>query len=267
MHGRVLVIAGSDSGGGAGIQADIKTITALGAFAATAITALTAQNTLGVHGVMPVPPDFIRQQIEVVYSDIGADVIKIGMLGDVATIGTVCDALEDFCPEVPVVLDPVMVAKGGHSLLAAEAVESLRRRLLPLSAVITPNLPEAEALTGLTIRDEAGMRVAAAAILAMGVPAVLLKGGHLDSDTVVDLLATDAGTEAFSAARIATRHTHGTGCTTASAVAAGLAQGLSLRDAVNRARLYVRAAIAAAPGLGTGHGPLDHGVTVDLSRI
>jgi hydroxymethylpyrimidine/phosphomethylpyrimidine kinase len=267
MHGRVLVIAGSDSGGGAGIQADIKTITALGAFAATAITALTAQNTLGVHGVMPVPPGFIRQQIEVVLSDIGADVIKIGMLGDVATIGTVCDALEDFAPELPVVLDPVMVAKGGHSLLAAEAVDGLRRRLLPLSAVITPNLPEAEALTGLTIRDEAGMRVAAAAILAMGVPAVLLKGGHLVSDTVVDLLATDAGTEAFSAARIPTRHTHGTGCTTASAVAAGLAQGLSLRDAVIRARLYVRAAIAAAPGLGAGHGPLDHGVTVDLSRI
>jgi hydroxymethylpyrimidine/phosphomethylpyrimidine kinase len=267
MQGRVLVIAGSDSGGGAGIQADIKTITALGAFAATAITALTAQNTLGVHGVMPVPPGFIRQQIEVVLSDIGADVIKIGMLGDVATIGTVCDALEDFAPELPVVLDPVMVAKGGHSLLAAEAVDGLRRRLLPLSAVITPNLPEAEALTGLTIRDEAGMRVAAAAILAMGVPAVLLKGGHLVSDTVVDLLATDAGTEAFSAARIPTRHTHGTGCTTASAVAAGLAQGLSLRDAVIRARLYVRAAIAAAPGLGAGHGPLDHGVTVDLSRI
>src|SRR6201747_2922668 len=148
MHGRVLVIAGSDSGGGAGIQADIKTITALGGFAATAITALTAQNTLGVHGVMPVPPAFIRQQIEVVLSDIGADVIKIGMLGDVATIGTVCDALEDFAADVPVVLDPVMVAKGGQALLAVQAVDSLRRRMLPLSAVITPNLPEAEALTG-----------------------------------------------------------------------------------------------------------------------
>jgi hydroxymethylpyrimidine/phosphomethylpyrimidine kinase len=267
MQGRVLVIAGSDSGGGAGIQADIKTITALGAFAATAITALTAQNTVGVHGVMPVPPDFIRQQIEVVLSDIGADVIKLGMLGDVATIATVCDALRDFGRDLPVVLDPVMVAKGGHALLAAEAVDILRRRLLPLSAVITPNLPEAEALTGLTIRTEADMRAAAVAMLAMGVPAVLLKGGHLESDTVVDLLATDAGTEAFAAPRIATRHTHGTGCTTASAIAAGLAQGMTLRDAVIRARLYVRAAIETAPGLGQGHGPLNHAVTVDPNRL
>jgi hydroxymethylpyrimidine/phosphomethylpyrimidine kinase len=267
MLGRVLVIAGSDSGGGAGIQADIKTITALGAFAATAITALTAQNTLGVHGVMPVPPDFIRQQIEVVLSDIGADVIKIGMLGDAATIDTVCEALVEFAPNVPVVLDPVMVAKGGHALLAAEAVDSLRRRLLPLAAVITPNLPEAEALTGRTIGGEADMRGAARALLAMGVPAALLKGGHLPSDIVVDLLATEAGTEAFAASRIPTRNTHGTGCTTASAVAAGLAQGLSLRDAVNRARRYVRAAIETAPGLGRGHGPLNHAVTVDLGRI
>jgi hydroxymethylpyrimidine/phosphomethylpyrimidine kinase len=263
MQGRVLVIAGSDSGGGAGIQADIKTVTALGAFAATAITALTAQNTLGVHGVMPVPAAFIRQQIEVVLADIGADVIKIGMLGDVATIATVCDALRDFAPKLPVVLDPVMVAKGGHALLAAEAVDILRRRLLPLSAVITPNLPEAEALTGLTVRSEADMQPAATALLAMGVPAVLLKGGHLESDTVSDLLATRSGAETFAAPRIVTRHTHGTGCTTASAVAAGLAQGLSLRDAVNRARLYVRAAIETAPGLGGGHGPLNHAVTVE----
>lgn len=258
MKGRVLVIAGSDSGGGAGIQADIKTITALGAFAATAITALTAQNTLGVHGVLPVPPDFIRQQIEVVLSDIGADVIKIGMLGDVATIGTVCDALEDFAPDVPVVLDPVMVAKGGQALLAAQAADSLRQRLLPLSAVITPNLPEAEALTGLTIRTVAEMHAAADALLTMGVPTVLLKGGHLESETVTDLLATGAGIEAFSAPRIPTRHTHGTGCTTASAVAAGLAQGMSLRDSVIRSRAYVRAAILGAPGFGQGHGPLDH---------
>jgi hydroxymethylpyrimidine/phosphomethylpyrimidine kinase len=267
MRGRVLVIAGSDSGGGAGIQADIKTITALGAFATTAITALTAQNTLGVHGVMGVPPDFIRQQIEVVLSDIGADVIKIGMLGDAATIGTVCDALTDLAPDVPVVLDPVMVAKGGHALLAAEAVDSLRRRLLPLAAIITPNLPEAETLTGRTIAGEADMRAAASALLAMGVPAALVKGGHLASETVVDLLATEAGIEAFAAPRIPTRHTHGTGCTTASALAAGLAQGLSLRDSVNRARLYVRAAIETAPGLGRGHGPLNHGVTIDLGRI
>jgi hydroxymethylpyrimidine/phosphomethylpyrimidine kinase len=267
IQGRVLVIAGSDSGGGAGIQADIKAITALGGFAATAITALTAQNTLGVHGVMPVPPEFIRQQIDVVLSDIGADVIKIGMLGDIATIETVCDALAADAPNVPVVLDPVMVAKGGQALLAVQAVDCLRRRLLPMAAVITPNLPEAEALTGLTIRTVADMRVAAAALLAMGVPAVLLKGGHLMSETVTDLLATSAGIEAFAAPRIETRHTHGTGCTTASAVAAGLAQGLSLRDAVNRARMYVRAAIATAPGFGRGHGPLNHAVTVEPGSL
>lgn len=267
IKGRVLVIAGSDSGGGAGIQADIKTITALGAFAATAITALTAQNTLGVFGVMPVPPDFIRQQIEVVMTDIGADIIKIGMLGDAATIETVRAALAAYAPNVPVVLDPVMVAKGGHALLAEQAVDSLRRLLLPLAAVVTPNLPEAEALTGLSIRTETDMRLAAKALLALGVPAALLKGGHLNSDTVTDLLATAADTEAFAAPRIPTRHTHGTGCTTASAVAAGLAQGMSLRDSVIRARAYVRAAIAAAPGFGQGHGPLDHTVTVDLGRL
>jgi len=263
MRGRVLVIAGSDSGGGAGIQADIKTVTALGGFAATAITALTAQNTLGVHGVLSVPPDFIRQQIAVVMQDIGADVIKIGMLGDAVTIDAVCEALSAYAPGVPVVLDPVMVAKGGHALLRADAVDSLRRRLLPMASLLTPNLPEAEALTGAAIGTETEMRAAAAALLAMGVPAVLLKGGHLSSPTVTDLLARPAETEAFAAPRIDTRHTHGTGCTTASAVAAGMAQGMSLRASVIRARAYVRAAIAGAPGFGQGHGPLDHAVTVD----
>ncbi|MFL5287815.1 MAG: bifunctional hydroxymethylpyrimidine kinase/phosphomethylpyrimidine kinase [Rhodopila sp.] len=267
MQGRVLVIAGSDSGGGAGIQADIKTITALGAFAATAITALTAQNTLGVHGVLPVPPDFIRQQIEVVLSDIGADVIKIGMLGDATVIETVCDALAAFAPGIPVVLDPVMVAKGGHALLAAEAVDVLRQRLLPMAAVITPNLPEAEALTGRTITTEPEMHAAAITLLGLGAPAALLKGGHLASDTVTDLLATAAGAEAFAAPRIKTSHTHGTGCTTASAIAAGLAQGLPLRASVLRARTYVRAALTAAPGFGHGHGPLDHAVTVDVGKL
>jgi hydroxymethylpyrimidine/phosphomethylpyrimidine kinase len=216
---------------------------------------------------MPVPAPFIRQQIEVVLADIGADVIKIGMLGDIATIETVFDALADFAAGVPVVLDPVMVAKGGQALLAADAVASLRHRLLPRAAVITPNLPEAEALTGLTVRTESQMRDAAAALLAMGVRAVLLKGGHLDSASVTDLLADAAGVEAFAASRIETRHTHGTGCTTASAVAAGLAQGMSLRDAVIRARIYVRAAIAGAPGFGDGHGPLDHSVTLDVARL
>ena len=267
MRGRVLVIAGSDSGGGAGIQADIKAVTALGGFAATALTALTAQNTQGVFGVHPVPVAFIRQQIAVVMEDIGADVIKTGMLGDVATIEAVCAALADYAPGVPVVLDPVMVAKGGHALLADYAVGVLRRRLLPLARVITPNLPEAEALSGVRIVNVEDMKVAAQVLLSLGVPAVLLKGGHLEGDALTDLLATPEGIEAFTSERIQTRHTHGTGCTTASAVAAGLAQGMSLRDAVVRARAYVRATILAAPGYGAGHGPLDHGVTFDPSRL
>jgi len=267
MKGRVLIIAGSDSGGGAGIQADIKAVTALNAFAATALTALTAQNTLGVHAVHAVPLDFIARQIEVVLTDIGADVVKTGMLGDASVIETVCAALERYAPGIPVVVDPVMVAKGGHKLLADEAVDSLRRQLLPRATVITPNLPEAEALSGMTIASVADMRAAAIALLALGVPAVLLKGGHLPGDELVDLLATAEGIEAFSAPRIQTRHTHGTGCTTASAVAAGLAQGMSLRDAVLRARAYVRAAIASAPGFGAGHGPLNHAVTVDVGRL
>jgi hydroxymethylpyrimidine/phosphomethylpyrimidine kinase len=263
MRGRVLIIAGSDSGGGAGIQADIKTVTVLGAFAATAITALTAQNTLGVHGILQVPPDFIRQQIAVVMDDIGADVIKIGMLGDIATIEAVCDSLLAYAVGVPVVLDPVMVAKGGHHLLAADAVDLLRTRLLPMAAVITPNLPEAETLTGRPIATEGDMRAAATDLLALGAPAVLLKGGHLPSDRLVDLLVTGSAQEAFIAQRIPTRHTHGTGCTTASAVAAGMAQGLSLRDSVIRAGAYVRAAIGSAPELGGGHGPLNHAVRQD----
>jgi len=267
MRGRVLIVAGSDSGGGAGIQADIKTVTALDGFAMTALTALTAQNTLGVFGVHPVPLAFIRQQIEVVMTDLGADVIKTGMFGDSAVIEAVCDALADFAPRVPLVLDPVMVAKGGHALLAADSVATLRRRLLPRAAVITPNLPEAEALSGMAITSVADMRIAARALLALGVPAVLLKGGHLAGETLVDVLATADGVEEFADPRIETRHTHGTGCTTASAVAAGLAQGLGLRDAVMRARTYVRAAIAAAPGYGAGHGPLNHAVTVDPERL
>ena len=267
MRGRVLVVAGSDSGGGAGIQADIKTITALGGFAATALTALTAQNTLGVFGVHSVPAAFIRQQIQVVMEDIGADVVKTGMLGDVPTIEAVCAALSDYAPGVPLVLDPVMVAKGGHALLADDAVGVLRSRLLPMARVITPNLPEAEALSGIAIRTVADMRAAATVLLALGVPAVLLKGGHLPGDELTDLLATSEGIETFAGHRILTRHTHGTGCTTASAVAAGLAQGLSLRDAVIRARAYVRAAIASAPGFGAGHGPLNHGVTFDPCRL
>lgn len=255
---RVLAIAGSDSGGGAGIQADIKTIAAFGAYAATAITALTAQDTSGVHAIHIVPPEFVARQIAVVLDDIGADAVKTGMLGDAATIEAVAGALARHAPGVTLVVDPVMVAKGGASLLQPDAVAALTRLLLPVSTLLTPNLPEAEVLSGLVIEDVAAMHRAAAALLRLGVPAVLLKGGHLPGDQVVDLLATADGCEAFVAPRIVSRHTHGTGCTLASAIATGMAQGMTLRDAVLRARAYVRAAIAAAPGIGRGHGPLNH---------
>jgi hydroxymethylpyrimidine/phosphomethylpyrimidine kinase len=266
MKGRVLIIAGSDSGGGAGIQADIKAVTALDGFAMTAITALTAQNTLGVQGVFPVPLDFLRLQIDSVVDDLGVDAVKTGMLGDAATIDVVAAAL-DRLAGVPVVVDPVMVAKGGHKLLVDEAVAHLRRVMLPRATVLTPNLPEAELLAGMAITSEAEMRHAAELLLSFGTPAVLLKGGHLDSADVVDMLVTAEGVQEFRSPRLHTRHTHGTGCTLASAIAAGLAQGMGLADAVDRARRYVHRAIATAPGYGGGHGPLDHANTVDLARL
>jgi hydroxymethylpyrimidine/phosphomethylpyrimidine kinase len=258
--GRVLVVAGSDSGGGAGVQADIKTVTALGGYALTAVTALTVQDTTGVHAILPVPADFIRQQIERALDDPGADAIKTGMLGDAEAIEAIAAALRP--ANLPIVVDPVMLAKGGATLLAAEALAVLKRRLLPLATLLTPNVPEAEALTGMAIPDLAAMHHAAETLLTLGVPAVLLKGGHLAGPVVTDLLATPDGQRRFEFPRIDTRHTHGTGCTLASGVATGLAQGLSLEDAVDRARRYVQAAIAAAPGFGRGHGPLNHAVTV-----
>lgn len=259
LPGRVLIVAGSDSGGGAGIQADIKTVTALGGYAATAITALTAQNTLGVFGVMPVDPRFVAQQMELVLSDIGADVIKTGMLGSADVIEAVVRTLERHARGVPVVVDPVMLAKGGARLLAPEAESALRLRLLPCAAVLTPNAPEAEALTGVEVRTVDDLGRAADALLALGPSAVLVKGGHLEGDTVVDLLRTADGVERrFESSRIQSRNTHGTGCTLASAIAAGLAEGLRLEDAVATARAYVRRAIETAPGFGKGHGPLNH---------
>jgi len=260
--GRVLIVAGSDSGGGAGIQADIKAVSALGAYAATAITALTAQNTLGVHGVLPIPVEFIRQQIHVVLTDIGADCIKTGMLHDAPVIDTVVAALEADAPGVPLVVDPVMVAKGGASLLQPDAVRALRERLVPRATLLTPNVPEAEALTGLAIRNDAGMTAAADALLALGAKAVLLKGGHLEGPVVRDFLVTREGTRVFENVRIDTPHTHGTGCTFASAIAAGLAEGFPLAAAVARAEAYLHEAIRTAPGLGHGHGPVNHMHTV-----
>ena len=266
MRGRVLVIAGSDSGGGAGIQADIKTITALGAYAATAVTALTAQDTLGVHGILPVPPDFVRLQAETALVDLGADAIKTGMLGSVPIVETVAAVLAERAPGVPLVVDPVMVAKGGARLLEEDAVSALKRSLLPLASLLMPNVPEAEALTGLAITSVDEMRRAVDALLTLGAPAVLLKGGHLPGPTVIDMLATVDGITLLERLRIETRHTHGTGCTLASAVAAGLAQRMALRAAVERACAYVQTAIAEAPGLGRGQGPLNHVVGADLFR-
>ena len=262
MQGRVLIVAGSDSGGGAGIQADIKTVTALRGYAATAVTALTAQDTTGVHGVFAVPIDFIRQQMRVVIDDIGVDGVKTGMLHSSEIIEGVAGELEGLGAAVPIVVDPVMVAKGGAPLLLHDAVATLKRHLVPLATVLTPNLPEAEALTGLSISDPQGMERAGQALLAAGARAVLVKGGHMQGAEVLDLLVTPEGSEMFTAPRTDTVHTHGTGCTLASAIATGLAQGMALSAAVARAQAYVHAAIQAAPGLGSGHGPIGHIHTV-----
>lgn len=256
-RGRVLIIAGSDSGGGAGIQADIKTVTALGGYAATAITAITAQNTLGVFGVHAIPREMVAAQGRAVLEDIGADAVKTGMLGEAALVETVADLID--LSGAPAVIDPVMVATSGAILADAATIDRLRALLVPRAALLTPNAPEAAALTGLSVHDLTGQRRAGEALLALGARAVLLKGGHLPGETVTDLLVTPDGEAAFTHPRIDSRHTHGTGCTLASACAAGLAQGMTLMAATERAVAYVAEAIRRAPGFGAGHGPLDHG--------
>lgn len=256
--GRVLIIAGSDSGGGAGLQADIKAVTMLGGHAATAVTAITVQNTLGVHGVHPLPLDLIEAQARAVLDDIGTDAIKTGMLGSVEVVERVAAILQT--SDAPVVVDPVMVAKGGHALLEDRAIAAVRALMIPRAALLTPNAPEAEALTGLTVADLDGKRRAGEALLKLGARAVLMKGGHVeDGASVIDLLLTPCGETLLEGPRIDTRHTHGTGCTLASACAAGLALGRPLEVAVAEAWAYVGEAIRRAPGLGGGHGPLDHG--------
>lgn len=255
--GRVLIIAGSDSGGGAGIQADIKTVTMLGGYAATAITAVTVQNTMGVTGVHPIPAGIVQAQARAVLGDIGADAIKTGMIGDTAMVRAVAELLDE--ARCPAVVDPVMIAKGGEALLPDEAVEAVRSLLIPRAALLTPNAPEAWTLSGVAVRDIDGQRRAGQALLRLGARAVLMKGGHVPGDRVVDLLVTPDGETTFEGPRIDSRHTHGTGCTLASACATGLAQGLSLEEAVGRAWAYVAEAIRRAPGFGSGHGPLDHG--------
>jgi hydroxymethylpyrimidine/phosphomethylpyrimidine kinase len=254
---RVLAIAGSDSGGGAGIQADLKTMLALGVHGMTVVTAVTAQNSVGVQGYWELPPGAIRAQLASVLGDIGADAVKTGMLASPEIVHAVCDELAGR-PGIPLVVDPVAVSKHGDSLLSPTAVTAIRERLLPLAAVVTPNLPEAELLTGMTIRDEDAMLAAARQIAELGPRWVLLKGGHLPGSPV-DLLVGQDATVRFPGTRIDTPHTHGTGCTLASAIASGLARGLDMESAVRAAREYVTGAIAAGFPLGAGIGPVGHG--------
>ena len=264
MKGRVLIVAGSDSGGGAGLQADIKTVTALGGYAATAVTALTSQNTVGVQGIHDIPAAFVASQMKSVVDDIGADCIKTGMLHTREVIDTVVDFYENSASHIPLVVDPVMVAKDGTTLLQQETSQTLKARLIFPAVLLTPNIPEAIALTGLPITSYDEMEHAATMLLTLGPKAVLLKGGHLEGSVVKDILVTEQDIEHFDSPRIETRHTHGTGCTLASAIAVGIAQGLTIRNAVVRARGYLRKAIETAPGFGAGHGPLNHGHTVEL---
>jgi hydroxymethylpyrimidine/phosphomethylpyrimidine kinase len=262
---RVLVIAGSDSGGGAGIQADIKTITALGGFAMTAVTAITAQNTLGVFGIHPIPTDMIRRQIACVMEDIGADIIKIGMLGTAEITHAVADALKDYAEAIPVVLDPVMQAKGGAALLPLDALDAMKTRLLPCSALLTPNLPEAMALTGKSIFHVQQMQEAGELLLQYGVQAVLIKGGHLESEKIYNVLVrNEYPAHIFTSNRIHSRHTHGTGCTLASAIATFIARGFTMTESIEAAESYVHGAILHAPAYGEGHGAMHHGWNIPL---
>lgn len=261
IEGRLLIVAGSDSGGGAGLQGDMKTAMLCGAYAMTAVTAVTVQNTQGVSAVHAIPPDIIRAQIDAVMQDIDADAIKTGMLGDIATIHNVAAALRPYVHKGarPLVVDPVMRAKGGAALLAPEAVAALRTELLPLATLITPNIPELEALCGTALENLSAVHAAALDLAHHYGCAVLAKGGHMQGELLIDSLVQPDGTvQTWQAQRIATPHTHGTGCTMASAIASGLALGRSLEDAITQAHALVRAAIIAAPGFGKGHGPLGH---------
>ncbi|MES2196554.1 MAG: bifunctional hydroxymethylpyrimidine kinase/phosphomethylpyrimidine kinase [Pseudomonadota bacterium] len=255
-----LTIAGSDSSGGAGIQADLKSFAALGVYGASVITALTAQNTRGVTGIHQVPADFVTAQIDAVFSDLDVKAVKIGMVADLAVIDAIAAGLKKWSPK-HIVLDPVMVATSGDRLLAAEAVDALRTKLIPLAALITPNMPEAAALLDEPVAaGEAAIESQGKRLLAMGCPAVLIKGGHGQGAESIDYLVTASGTIALSAPRTPTQNTHGTGCSLSSAIAAGLAKGEDMETAVRHAKAWVSAAIAAADrlGVGHGHGPIHH---------
>ena len=252
-----LSIAGSDPSGGAGIQADLKTFHQFGVYGMAAITALTAQNTVGVNSVHVVPPEFLRQQLEALAADLPPDAVKTGMLANTALSSVVADCVQAFGWR-PLIVDPVMIATSGDRLLSVDAEQVIRDRLLPLATLVTPNLDEASLLTGLEVRDVAQMERAGTVILDSGAAAVLVKGGHLADDMLVDLLVTPDGIRRFSHARIRTTSTHGTGCTLSAAITAGLASGRTLEAAVEAGLEYVVRAIASAPGLGAVHGPLNH---------
>ena len=255
-----LTIAGSDSSGGAGVQADLKTFSALGIYGASVITALTAQNTIGVSGIHQVPADFVTAQIDAVFSDLEVGAVKIGMVADRATIEAILAGLTRWSPK-NIVLDPVMVATSGDHLLAADAVASLRTKLIPCAGLVTPNLPEAAALLEEGVAtSEAAIASQGARLLAMGCRAVLIKGGHGQGSESIDYLFGGGGTIALRAPRVATKNTHGTGCSLSSAIAAGLAKGEELETAVRHAKAWISAAIAAADRLdvGRGHGPIHH---------
>jgi hydroxymethylpyrimidine/phosphomethylpyrimidine kinase len=255
-----LTIAGSDSSGGAGIQADLKTFAALGVYGASVITALTAQNTSGVSGIHVVPADFVTAQIDAVFSDLQVDAVKIGMVAQLATIDAIVAGLTRWSPK-HIVLDPVMVATSGDRLLATEAADALRTKLIPLASLITPNLPEAAALLDEPVAlSESAIESQGKRLLAMGCRAVLIKGGHGQGAESIDYLVSSGGTIALAAPRVATKNTHGTGCSLSSAIAAGLAKGEDMESAVRNAKSWVSAAIAAADRLtvGHGHGPIHH---------
>lgn len=261
--GRVLVIAGSDSGGGAGIQADIKATMAMGGYAMTAITAITVQDTTGVHDVHPVPVDTVIAQMRACLTDIGADTIKTGMLGSADLVEAVAETLDEQARAVPRVIDPVMVATSGHQLVDRRAVEAISSLLVPHAALVTPNAPEAEILTGKSVDGINGQRRAADALLNRGAKGVLVKGGHIPGRIITDVLQTEQGEWIFESPRIDTTSTHGTGCTLASAIAARVSQGETMADAVNAARDYLHKAIERARGFGHGHGPVHHGWPID----
>lgn len=257
---RVLIIAGSDSGGGAGIQADIKTCAAFGVYSSCALTAVTAQNTLGVQDILLLPPALVAAQIKSVMIDLGADIIKIGMLGSADIAESVADAVDEFAPDTPIVFDPVMVATSGDRLLDEDATALVEERILPMAEIVTPNIPEAEILAKIKIDDMAAMSEAGEVLLGAGAHYALIKGGHLDSKSITDILVGPDGQNMFNGPRIYSRHTHGTGCTLASAIAALLARGEQMEEVCGKAREFVFDAIKTAPKLGGGNGPLNHGL-------